>query len=170
MVVWRQKITGTKKSLTKNKRIKKGTFSRNAWSASAQDEFVAMDVLKKSSSSSRKAAATLLKEVRCPNRLIFTTWPRFCGQLSSSLVQAPLVLVLEFSHQLATAFFSSSTPILPKVLDWAPQEIENGLNKVYNNLTTIASRQETSVLSRLFQRFLITQSSNNAESIDFLHW
>ena len=65
----RQKITGTKKKLarsaemTKNKRIKKGTFSRNAWSASAQDEFVAMDVLKKSSSSSRKAAATLLKEV-----------------------------------------------------------------------------------------------------------
>ena len=156
--------------MNKSKRIKKGTFSRNAWSASAQDEFVAMDVLKKSSSRSRKAAATLLKEVRCPNRLIFTTWSRFCGQLSSSLVQAPLVLVLEFSHQLATAFFSSSTPILPKVLDWAPQEIENGLNKVYNNLTTIASRQETSVLSRLFQRFLITQSSNNAESIDFLHW
>ena len=158
--------------MTKNKRIKKGTFSRNAWSASAQDEFVAMDVLKKSSSRSRKAAATLLQEVWfCPNRLIFTTLPRFCGQLSSSLVQqAPLVLVLEFSHQLATAFFSSSTPILPKVLDWAPQEIENGLNKVYNNLTTIASRQETSFLSRLFQRFLITQSSNNAESIDFLHW
>ena len=49
--------------MTKNKKIKKGTFSRNAWSASAQDEFVAMDVLKKSSSNSRKAAATLLKEV-----------------------------------------------------------------------------------------------------------
>ena len=155
--------------MTKNKRIKKGTFSRNAWSASAQDEFVAMDVLKKSSSSSRKATATLLQEVWfCPNRLIFTTLPRFCGQLSSSLVQAPLVLVLEFSHQLATAFFSSSTPILPKVLDWAPQEIENGLNEVYNNLTTIASRRETSFLWRMFQRFLTSQSSDKA--IDFLQF
>ena len=152
--------------------MKKWTFSRNAWSASAQDEFVAMDVLKKSSSRSRKAAATLLKEVWFwPNPLIFTTWPRFCGQLSSSPVQAPSVLVLDFSHQLATAFFSSSTPILPKVLDWAPQEIENGLNEVYNkrilfHLTTIASRRETSFLSRTFQRFLTSQSSDKA--IDFL--
>ena len=55
---------GTKRKLPRIAEMKKKeTFSRNAWSASAQDEFVAMDVLKKSSSRSRKAAAALLKEV-----------------------------------------------------------------------------------------------------------
>ena len=55
---------GTKRKLPRIAEMKKKeTFSRNAWSASAQDEFVAMDVLKKSSSRSRKAAAALFQEV-----------------------------------------------------------------------------------------------------------